>query len=392
VAACESTDGSDAESEELGQYEMCMSEAEEEEQGAVSEDQGLSEEAAQGVSSGWTGGVIRHSAWEVDMLGWYNELLHGCLQQEVDLGREVVAACESSGSSGDSSDEVEVVYPGGRPPSSFGARGVKRRVGRGGAVQGRRKLGGMKWYMEGFSTVAGSSRKVTGRYTVGAVKVQQVVVGEAGKEVWLGVMLVGSRGGRIGWMRSGELLAKTRGEEAWHDRLRGGAVEGWSVVGLGWEMRASAAVQQTRSAVREKKGRKVAKGRSGEVVGWFVPVVVVDEKASQRQVEVVMRRVAVGRVSGGYEQAVGLTSRREWCRYSMSKKELAGTVVLRQQEGGGVGQVVEGQVVWEDWCGQVVEDTEWRDAVLEEWKARQVAVMGGKWARSEERDKDYDRG
>jgi len=81
VAACESTDGSDAESEELGQYEMCMSEAEEEEQGAVSEGQGVSEDAAQGVSSGWTGGVIRHSAWEVEMLGWYNELLHGCLQQ-----------------------------------------------------------------------------------------------------------------------------------------------------------------------------------------------------------------------------------------------------------------------------------------------------------------------
>ena len=39
-----------------------------------------------------------------------------------------------------------------------------------------------------------------------------------------------------------------------------------------------------------------------------------------------------------------------------------------------------------------MEDTEWREAVLEEWKARQVAVMGGKWARSEERDKDYDRG
>ena len=55
VAACESTDGSDAESEGLGQYEMCMSEAEEVEelvQSAVSEDQGVSEEAAQGESSG----------------------------------------------------------------------------------------------------------------------------------------------------------------------------------------------------------------------------------------------------------------------------------------------------------------------------------------------------
>jgi hypothetical protein len=51
--------------------------------------------------------------------------------------------------------------------------------------------------------------------------------------------------------------------------------------------------------------------------------------------------------------------------------------------------MVEGQVVWEDGCGLVVEDTEWRETVLGEWEAKQKAVMGGKWARSEERDKDY---
>ena len=40
----------------------------------------------------------------------------------------------------------------------------------------------------------------------------------------------------------------------------------------------------------------------------------------------------------------------------------------------------------------VVEDTEWRGVVLAEWEAKQKAVMGGKWSRAEERDKDYDRG
>ena len=117
-----------------------------------------------------------------------------------------------------------------------------------------------------------------------------------------------SNGGRIGWMRSGELHDRTRGEEAWHDRLRGRAVEGWSVVGLRWEIREGAAVQQHRRAGKGQKGEKVGKAKDGEVVGWYVPVMVVEERANERQVEVMMRRVAVGKVSGGYEQAVGLTS------------------------------------------------------------------------------------
>ena len=151
-------------------------------------------------------------------------------------------------------------------------------------------------------------------------------------------------------------------------------------------------VQQNRAVGGGKKGRKVVKGKEGELVGWYVPVVVVEERAKRRQVEVMMRKVAVGKVAGGYDWAVGLTSRREWCRYSMSRNELVGIVVGMQTEDGGVEQVVEGQVVWDDWCALVVEDTEWREAVLAEWEAKQKAVMGGKWSRAEERDKDYDRG
>ena len=49
--------------------------------------------------------------------------------------------------------------------------------------------------------------------------------------------------------------------------------------------------------------------KKGEVVGWYLPVRVVSEKALTRagvRVMVQMRRVAVGRSAGAYAQAVGL--------------------------------------------------------------------------------------
>ena len=57
----------------------------------------------------------------------------------------------------------------------------------------------------------------------------------------------------------------------------------------------------------------------GAVVGWYLPVQVVDEGKMNRsgirsRVVVIMKRVAVGRSAGGVEQAVGIRSRQEWWR------------------------------------------------------------------------------
>ena len=66
-------------------------------------------------------------------------------------------------------------------------------------------------------------------------------------------------------------------------------------------------------------------GLRGAVVGWYLPIAmqVVDEGKMNRsgvRVVVMMRRVAVGRSAGGFEQAVGIRSRQEWYRYKMSRK------------------------------------------------------------------------
>ena len=54
-----------------------------------------------------------------------------------------------------------------------------------------------------------------------------------------------------------------------------------------------------RTSLRNKcNTTTTGKGKEGEVVGWYVPVVVVEERANQRQVEVMMRMVAVGKVHG----------------------------------------------------------------------------------------------
>ena len=77
-------------------------------------------------------------------------------------------------------------------------------------------------------------------------------------------------------------------------------------------------------------------GRPGEVVGWYLPVVVAEEKISRAGVRlcVQMRRVAVGTSAGGYVQAVRIRSRREWCRHKMSRKDLvSNTGELVQADG-----------------------------------------------------------
>ena len=85
------------------------------------------------------------------------------------------------------------------------------------------------------------------------------------------------------------------------------------------------------------------RGIRREVVGWYLPVSVVDEKALTRagvRVVVQMRRVAVGRSAGAYTQAVGIRCRREWCKHTTSKRELVGMVGRLAQScrwaGGGV--------------------------------------------------------
>ena len=62
-------------------------------------------------------------------------------------------------------------------------------------------------------------------------------------------------------------------------------------------------------------------GMRGAVVGWYLPVLVVDEKKLNRnevRVVVMMRKVAVGKAAGGFEfeQAVGIRSREEWYRHN----------------------------------------------------------------------------
>ena len=56
-------------------------------------------------------------------------------------------------------------------------------------------------------------------------------------------------------------------------------------------------------------------GLRGAVVGWYLPVLVVDEKQMRRvggiSVVTLMRRVAVGRTAAGVEQSVGIRCRQE---------------------------------------------------------------------------------
>ena len=121
----------------------------------------------------------------------------------------------------------------------------------------------------------------------------------------------------------------------------------------------------------------------------------VDEKALTRagvRVVVQMRRVAVGRSAGTYTKAVGIRSRRERCRHTISREELVGITwrlvhAYEQEE-----VLVVGEEVWEEWTGQEVEGTDWRKGVKDEWKAKERAVVRGNWLRGVDRDCVYDRG
>ena len=172
------------------------------------------------------------------------------------------------------------------------------------------------------------------------------------------------------------------GNDKWCDRLRGKGKEGWMVQSYRWEA----------------TGGEAAVGggiRRGEVVGWYLPVKVVSEKALTRagvRVVVQMRRVAVGRSAGAYAQAVGIRSRKEWCIQTMNRKVLVGITGRLIHADGQEEVLVVGDEVWEEWIGQTVEGTDWRKGAKDEWEAKERAVIRGTQLRSVDRDQVYDKG
>ena len=93
----------------------------------------------------------------------------------------------------------------------------------------------------------------------------------------------------------------------------------------------------------EANGGKAVAGRGirGEVVGWYLPARVVDEEALSGAglVVVVQMRSCSGQVSWGiHTWAVGIRSRREWCRHTVSTST--------QQEGVGVDHRQAGPCRW----------------------------------------------
>ena len=88
--------------------------------------------------------------------------------------------------------------------------------------------------------------------------------GPAGRENWLGVDLRRGEVKNTGWMQSGELQRRVAGDGDWLARLRGKSREGWSVEGHCWVGSACPAVP--------------GHGLRGAVVGWYLPVQVVDEE------------------------------------------------------------------------------------------------------------------
>ena len=167
---------------------------------------------------------------------------------------------------------------------------------------------------------------VAGSYTVKAVQAQVSLRGAAGRETWLGVDLHrgGGRGKVTGWMQSCELQRRAAGNADWLGRLRGKAKEGWSVEERRWPDNGSPAV--------------AGHGLRGAVVGWYLPVMVVDEeelkKAGGVRVRVMMKKVAVGRTAGGFGQAVGIRCRQEWHNHRMSRGQLVDITGQRVQADG----------------------------------------------------------
>jgi hypothetical protein len=374
---------------------------------------------------------VWHSLWEQDSLEALNEVLSGSLEGEVRALKQRKAGYDEARRQSDGSDscwsgadsdsdsaaelevvdepsalegaaaeqgEVEPLRPRGLAPKRLGdrtteqgGRGKQQQRRQGGGKEGAGKKQQSKWSMPGFSVNPGSAMQVAGQYSVKAVQTQVTLQGLAGRETWLGVdLLRGDKGGVVtGWMQSSRLQEKVAGDADWLARLRGRGREGWSVEDHSWVCNESPAV--------------TGHGLRGAVVGWYLPVLVVNEKQMRRvggiSVVVLMRRVAVGRTAGGVEQAVGIRCRQEWYKHKMSREQLVGITGQSVQADGDKEVLVEGNEVWEEWTGQAVEDTEWRRQAKGQWRAKEQAVARWGWDKNVVQDKDkvdrdkvYDRG
>ena len=110
-----------------------------------------------------------------------------------------------------------------------------------------------------------------------------------------------------------------------------------------------------------------------------------------------MRRVAVGMSAGGCVQAVRVSSRREWCKHEMDRRELVAITGEQVQADRKSVVLVEGQEVWHAWSqggreAQVRNETEWWKQAKQEWRDRERAAGRSRRLRFRERDQTYDRG
>ena len=103
------------------------------------------------------------------------------------------------------------------------------------------------------------------------------------------------------------------------------------------------------------------------------------------------------RQAGRYTQAVGVSSRREWCRKEMSREELVKIEGEAVQADGKVEVLAVGQEVWEDWSGgaeweSTGGDTAWWRRSRQDWRAKEKAAVRRGWTRRRARDQVYDKG
>ena len=76
-------------------------------------------------------------------------------------------------------------------------------------------------------------------------------------------------------MQAGELRERVADRKRWTRRLSGKGVEGWDTAGCRWASK-SGSLQADR-----KVGEVRGSGKVGEVVGWYLPVQVMEEKFSK---------------------------------------------------------------------------------------------------------------
>ena len=154
-------------------------------------------------------------------------------------------------------------------------------------------------------------------------------------------------------------------------------------------------VQSHRWETTSGEAAAVGGTKKGEVVGWYLPVRVVSEKALPRagvRVMVQMRRVAVGRLAGAYAQAVRIRSREEWYTQAMDRKRLVGIIGSLSHADGQEEVLVVGDEVWEEWTGSAVEGTYWWKGAKAGWAAKERAVIRRIQLRDVDRDQVYDKG